>query len=64
MIETAYPAVDDVRVALGARSYTVRVGQGLLARAGAEIAPFLNRKRVAVITEDTVCRPRVSRPRR
>tara|TARA_R110002124_G_scaffold77533_4_gene207604 strand:+ start:4190 stop:5323 length:1134 start_codon:yes stop_codon:yes gene_type:complete len=54
MIETAYPAVDDVRVALGARSYTVRVGQGLLARAGAEIAPFLNRKRVAVITEDTV----------
>ena len=54
MIDTAYPAVDDVRVALGSRSYTVRVGQGLLARAGAEIAPLLTRKRVAVITEDTV----------
>jgi len=54
MIETAFPATDDVRVALGDRSYTVRIGQGLLARAGAELSGMLRRKRVAVITEDTV----------
>ena len=41
---------DTVRVDLGARSYDVRVGRGLLARAGAEIAPFLKRPRVTVVT--------------
>lgn len=46
--------IDDVAVSLGDRSYTVRVGPGLLVRAGAEIAPLLRRKRVAVITEETV----------
>jgi 3-dehydroquinate synthase len=46
--------VDVVPVALGARSYEVRIGAGLIARAGAEIAPLLRRKRVAVITDDTV----------
>lgn len=51
---TKHPAIDEVAVALGARSYTVRVGQGLLARAGAEIAPLLGRPKVAVITESTV----------
>jgi 3-dehydroquinate synthase len=45
---------DTVRVDLGARSYDVRIGQGLLARAGAEIAPLLRRKRVAVLTETRV----------
>jgi 3-dehydroquinate synthetase len=43
-----------VAVDLGARSYEVRIGQGLLARAGAEIAPLLRRKRVAVVTDETV----------
>lgn len=52
MAET--PFIDTVAVQLGARSYQVRVGQGLLARAGAEIAPLMRRKRVAVITEETV----------
>jgi len=47
-------AVDDVRVDLGDRSYTVRVGRGLIARAGAEIAPMIRRKRVAIVTEETV----------
>ncbi len=47
-------AVDVVPVALGARSYEVRIGSGLIDRAGAEIAPLLRRKRVAVITDDTV----------
>lgn len=46
--------IDDVEVNLGERSYVVRVGPGLIARAGAEIAPLTRRKRVAVITESTV----------
>lgn len=51
---TQTPPIDDVAVKLGSRSYVVRVGQGLLAQAGGEIAPLLRRKRVWVITEDTV----------
>ncbi len=43
-----------VPVALGARSYEVRIGEGLCDRAGAEIAPLLTRPRVAVVTDDTV----------
>jgi 3-dehydroquinate synthase len=46
--------VEQVRVELGARAYEVRIGAGLLARAGAEIAPLLRRPRVAVITDETV----------
>ena len=45
---------DVVAVALGARSYEVRIGAGLIDRAGAEIAPLLTRPRVAVVTDDTV----------
>ena len=43
-----------VPVRLGARSYEVRIGQGLLGRAGAEIAPLLRRRRVAIVTDETV----------
>ncbi|WP_413867250.1 3-dehydroquinate synthase [Albidovulum sp.] len=46
--------VDCVRVDLGPRSYEVRIGEGLLARAGEEIAPLLARPRVAVLTDETV----------
>lgn len=46
--------VETVQVDLGARAYDVRIGAGLLARAGAEIAPLLARRRVAVITDETV----------
>ncbi|WP_339107222.1 3-dehydroquinate synthase [Thioclava sp. GXIMD4216] len=46
--------VDIVAVELGARAYQVRIGAGLLARAGAEIAPLLRRPRVAVVTDETV----------
>ena len=46
--------IDSVRVALGARSYDVRIGAGLLGRAGAEIGPLLHRRRVAVLTDETV----------
>ncbi len=43
-----------VSVPLGARAYDIRIGPGLLAGAGAEIAPLLRRKRVAVVTEERV----------
>ncbi len=43
-----------VNVALGARSYAVRIGPGLLGRIGAEIAPLLVRPRLAVLTDRTV----------
>ena len=47
-------AVDRVGVALGARSYDVLIGPGLLADAGRHIAPLLARPRVAVICDETV----------
>lgn len=47
-------AIETVHVDLGARSYDVRIGRGLIARAGAEIAPLLRRPRVAVLTDETV----------
>ncbi len=50
------PATESIAVDLGPRSYAVRVGTGLIARAGAEIAPLLHRRRVAVITDETVAR--------
>ncbi|MFT6061951.1 MAG: 3-dehydroquinate synthase [Paracoccaceae bacterium] len=43
-----------VDVALGARAYRVEIGQGLLAGAGALIAPLLARKQVCIITDDNV----------
>ncbi|MCV2869955.1 3-dehydroquinate synthase [Defluviimonas sp. WL0002] len=46
--------IDTVRVDLGARAYDVRIGPGLLSRAGQEIAPLLKRRRVAVLTDETV----------
>ena len=51
---TAETMAETLRVALGDRSYDIRIGPGLLASAGAEIAPLLARKRVAVITDETV----------
>ncbi|QYK40173.1 MAG: 3-dehydroquinate synthase [Paracoccaceae bacterium] len=45
---------ETVRVELGARSYDVRIGAGLLAQAGAAVGPLLARRRVAVITDETV----------
>ncbi|MFT3973253.1 MAG: 3-dehydroquinate synthase [Amaricoccus sp.] len=43
-----------VHVPLGARAYDIRIGEGLLSRAGAEIGPLLRRPRVAVVTEARV----------
>lgn len=47
--------IETVRVELGARAYDVRIGPGLLGRAGAEIAPLLaGQGKVAVLTEARV----------
>lgn len=43
-----------VPVALGDRSYEVRIGQGLIGTAGAAIAPFAPSGRVAIVTDATV----------
>ena len=43
-----------VRVELGERAYDVRIGMGLIAEAGTQIAPLLRRPRVAVVTDATV----------
>ncbi|KAA9008714.1 3-dehydroquinate synthase [Histidinibacterium aquaticum] len=50
----ASDALQTVRVDLPGRAYDVRIGPGLLARAGAEIAPLLSRPRVAVLTDERV----------
>ncbi len=43
-----------IHVPLEGRAYDIRIGAGLLARAGAEIAPLLSRPRLAVVTEANV----------
>jgi len=43
-----------VHVALPGRAYDVRIGPGLIALSGSEIAPFLRRPRVAVISDTNV----------
>lgn len=43
-----------VHVDLPGRAYDVVIGPGLLAQAGAQIAPFLRRPRVAIVTEENV----------
>jgi 3-dehydroquinate synthase len=45
-----------IPAALGARSYEVLVGPGLIARAGALIAPHLKRPRTAIVSDETVWR--------
>jgi 3-dehydroquinate synthase len=47
-------AVETVDVALGPRSYAVRIGPGLIDDAGAALAPLLRRPRVAIVTDETV----------
>ena len=43
-----------VHVPLGERSYDVRIGRNLVAEAGAQIAPLLDRPKVWIVTEETV----------
>ncbi|MDH2326338.1 3-dehydroquinate synthase [Cereibacter sp. SYSU M97828] len=53
--------MDIVPVDLGSRSYEVRIGRGLIDRAGAEIAPLLRRKRVSIITDENVAAAQLPR---
>ncbi|NNK78249.1 MAG: 3-dehydroquinate synthase [Litoreibacter sp.] len=46
--------MEQLRVELGARSYDIVIGEGLLARSGELIAPSLKRPRVAVVTDENV----------
>ncbi|MBN2630810.1 MAG: 3-dehydroquinate synthase [Rhodobacteraceae bacterium] len=46
--------LDVVAVDLGARSYEVRIGPGLIDGAAAQVLPFLHRRKVAVVTDETV----------
>ncbi|WP_299478573.1 3-dehydroquinate synthase [uncultured Roseibium sp.] len=53
----AAPALSDrntVRVDLGARSYDIKIGRGLIENAGSEIASVLPGARLAVIVDQTV----------
>lgn len=45
---------ETVKVPLPGREYDVRIGAGLLDRAGTEIAPLLQRPRVAIVSDETV----------
>jgi 3-dehydroquinate synthase len=45
---------ETVRVDLPGRAYDILIGAGLLKEAGQHIAPFLRRKRVAIVTDETV----------
>jgi 3-dehydroquinate synthase len=47
-------AVSRLSVDLGARSYDILIGQGLLQNAGAHLAEVLARPRVAIVTDDIV----------
>ncbi len=47
-------ATDTIRVGLGARSYDVLVGGGLIASAGAHIAPLLKRGVSFIVTDENV----------
>lgn len=52
----ASPSIREVPVPLPGRGYTVKIGSGLMAHAGAEIAPLLGagRRRAAIITDQSV----------
>ncbi|HEY6916130.1 MAG TPA: 3-dehydroquinate synthase [Allosphingosinicella sp.] len=46
----------EVTVALGQRSYPIRIAQGLVERAGALLRPYSARGQIAVVSEETVWR--------
>ena len=47
-------AIETLRVELGARSYNIVVGSGLLPRAGELIAPVIRQKRAIIVSDETV----------
>ena len=51
----------EVTVGLGARSYPIRIEAGLLDRAGAELARHARKRRLVVVTDDTVATAQLPR---
>jgi 3-dehydroquinate synthase len=49
-----------VRVELGARAYDIRIGAGLIAEAGAHLAPLAKGRPIVVVTDETVARLHLS----
>ncbi|MBS0383954.1 MAG: 3-dehydroquinate synthase [Proteobacteria bacterium] len=47
---------DSIRISLGARSYDVLIGEGLIARAGELMAPYAKTRRVFIVTDQNVAR--------
>ncbi len=45
---------DKVHVNLGARSYDVQIGEGLIDEAGRRLGPYLKRQKVAIVSDETV----------
>ncbi|GGB08147.1 3-dehydroquinate synthase [Allosediminivita pacifica] len=54
------PEIATVSVPLPGREYDVRIGPGLIARAGAEIAPLLARPRAVIVTDANVAAAHLS----
>jgi 3-dehydroquinate synthase len=44
--------INDLQVDLGERSYSILVGEGLIERAGAHIAPFIRQPQTIVVTDE------------
>jgi 3-dehydroquinate synthase len=52
--DKAVPARDPLRVDLGARSYPIHIGSGVLEQTGSLIESFAPSKRIVVVTDETV----------
>src|SRR3546814_6995704 len=53
--------MERLTVELGARSYDILIGDGLLADIGAQVAPLLNRRRTMIVTDAHVAGPYLDR---
>ncbi|MEQ9332934.1 3-dehydroquinate synthase [Thalassobaculum sp.] len=51
---TDVPAIETVQVELAERSYAIRVGAGLIERAGTELADLLSGRKAVVVADQTV----------
>ena len=52
-LEAAIPA-SQITVELGARSYGIHIGPGLIDRAGLLVQPFLKRPKTVIVTDENV----------
>ena len=56
--------IERLRVALGERGYDILIGPGLIAEAGAAIAPLMRRRQAVIVTDETVARHHLAGLRR